>query len=182
MLRYYITDGTATAEAVLFKIQRAVNAGVELIQIRQKDWSARRLLALIASIDRKASKVLVNERMDIALAAGADGVHLPAHSPAVSRCRTIAPPGFLIAASCHSVEEVLIAEKEGADFSVLGPIFATPSKLKYGAPLGLRVLHEAAHCSVLPVFALGGVNAANQELCARAGARGVAGIRLFQDG
>jgi len=76
MLRYYITDGTATSETLRVSIQRAIDAGVGLVQIRQKDWSARALMALIASIEKKASKILVNERVDVALGAGADGVHL----------------------------------------------------------------------------------------------------------
>lgn len=182
MLRYYITDGTATSETLRVSIQRAIDAGVGLVQIRQKDWSARALMALIASIEKKASKILVNERVDVALGAGADGVHLPAHSLEARRYRAIVPHGFLIASSCHSVKDVLRAEKEGADLAVLGPIFATPSKLQYGEPLGLRVLNEAAHSCALPVFALGGVNSTNSRLCERAGARGIAGIRLFQEG
>ena len=178
MLRYYITDrSTAPLRS---SIERAVSRGIERIQIREKDLSAKELIALIASIDRKHSSILVNGRMDVALAAGADGLHLPADSPPPSRFRALAPPGFLIASSCHSVADVLRAEAEGADFAVLGPIWATPSKFQYGEPLGLRVLHEAVHASALPLFALGGVSEQNSAACLHAGAAGIAGIRLFQ--
>ncbi len=182
MLRYLITDGVSAPAEVQASVQRAIDAGVELIQIRQKAWTARELLALLRNIEKRAAKILVNDRVDIALAAGADGVHLPAHSLAALRYRVLTPPGFLIAASCHSVADAIRAQEEGADFTVLGPIFATPSKMQYGEPLGLRVLHEAAHRCRMPVFALGGVNAANTQQCARAGAGGIAGIRLFQEG
>ena len=182
MRRYYITDRNAAGgtEALLRNIQRAVEAGVERIQIREKDLSARELLRLLGEIERKGSRVLVNSRMDIALAWGADGVHLPSGSIDCRRFRVLAPPGFLIAVSCHSVADVLQAEQEGADFAVLGPIFATPSKERYGEPLGLRVLHQACHSSALPVYALGGVCKINVAACERAGAAGIAGIRLFQ--
>jgi len=182
MLRYFITDGTSGQAELLAQIRLAINAGVDLIQIRQKAWSTRELLALLQNIEKRASKILVNERLDVALAAGADGVHLPAHSLAPLRYRALTPPGFLIAVSCHLVDDVIRAQEDGADFTVLGPIFPTPSKLPYGEPLGLRVLHEATHRCRVPVFALGGINVANREQCARAGAHGIAGIRLFQEG
>ena len=183
MLRYLITDRQSAGDSdqLVKCLQRAIDAGVEQVQIREKDLTARQLMALIAALDRKHARILVNGRMDVALASGADGVHLPSDSPAPSFFRRLAPAGFLIGVSCHSVQQVLLAEQGGADFTVLGPIFATPSKLAYGEPLGLRVLHEAAHSAAIPVFALGGVNDTNREACQRAGARGIAGIRLFQE-
>lgn len=179
VLRYYITDGRPPLAR---SIQRVIDRGVELVQIREKDLSARELLALLSVIDKKKSRILVNGRLDVAIAAGADGVHLPADSPSPCRFRALVPANFSIAVSCHSIHEVLRAEREGADFVVLGPIFATPSKLAYGEPLGLRVLHEAAHSAGLPVFALGGINETNSAACLRAGAIGIAGIRMFQEG
>lgn len=175
MIRYFITDRRTAP--LRESIEHAIGRGIERIQIREKDMSARELLSLISSIDRKQSKLLINGRMDIALGSGADGVHLPSNSPSPNQFRCLAPPGFLIAVSCHSVEDVLRAEAEGADFCVLGPIFATPSKS--GEPLGLRVLNQAAHSSALPILALGGVTEANTCYCLRSGAVGIAGIRLF---
>ncbi len=183
MLRYYITDRQALGgtEPLLRTINHMVDLGVEFVQVREKDMSARDLFSLVKQIDCKNSRLLVNDRLDVALAAGAHGVHLPANSPAPSRYRSIAPKGFLIAVSCHSVGEVRRAEQEGADFAVLGPIFETPTKRAYGCPLGLRVLHEATHSTAIPVFALGGSSEKNQVFCLRAGAAGIAGIRMFQD-
>jgi thiamine-phosphate pyrophosphorylase len=112
----------------------------------------------------------------VALAAGLDGVHLPAHAVTAERVRGQVPAGFLIAVSCHRVAEVEAAR--GADFVVFGPVFATPSKLAYGPPLGLDALREAARCPI-PVLALGGVTADNAAECLAAGVAGVAGIRLF---
>ena len=176
-MRYYITDRRTAP--LLRSIQRAIDAGVERIQIREKDLSARELIALIAAIDRKKSRILVNGRMDVALAAGADGLHLPSDSLPPSKFRPLAPAGFLIGVSCHSVDDALRAEAEGADFAVLGPIFATPSK--HGEPLGLRVLNQAAHACAMPIFALGGICETNSAACLRAGAAGIGGIRLFQE-
>lgn len=161
----------------------AAQAGVDFIQVREKQLSGRELLAfcrkLRAAIPPGWPKLLVNSRLDVALAAGFDGVHCPANGIPPSRIRPHAPADFLLGLSCHSVAEVQAAAD--ADFCVFGPVFATPSKLAYGLPLGLDALRAATQCG-RPVLALGGVNVANAAQCLAQGAVGVAGIRLFATG
>ncbi len=129
-----------------------------------------------------ATRLLVNDRADIARAAGADGVHLTTQSLSASVVRRCFGSELLVGVSTHSLAEVCAAESEGADFAVFGPVFETPSKARYGGPLGLTRLAEAARTvAPFPVIALGGVTRDNASECLRAGARGVAGIRLFAD-
>jgi len=174
--RYCITGSLEVAG-------RAAGQGVEMIQIRAKELSARALAGLVRDVvakTRGSSNVLVNTRADVALACGAHGVHLPAHSIAPSLIRSIAPKGFLIGVSCHTVEELRMAEEEGADFAVYGPIFPAISK-PAGPPLGLDALREAVRfVQRLPIYALGGVTPENAGHCIEAGAAGIAGISLFR--
>jgi len=171
MKRYCITDSLEVAA-------RAAREGVDLIQIRAKELSGRALAELVRSVVATVgSEILVNTRTDVALACGAHGVHLPAHSIAPSTIRRITPQGFLIGVSCHTIEELKAAEREGADLAVFGPVF--PSRTKTLTPIGIEAFREATQSVGLPVYALGGVTADNVPLCMEAGAAGVAGISLF---
>jgi len=170
--RYCITDSLEVAA-------RAANDGVEMIQIRAKELSARELSGLVRAVMRVAqrSRILVNTRTDVALACGAHGVHLPAGSMAPDVIRRIAPEGFLIGVSCHNIEELRAAERERADFAVFGPVF--PSVTKSLTPMGLDAFRQAVAAVRLPVYALGGVTHENTSACMAAGASGIAGISLF---
>jgi len=171
MMRYCITGSLAVAG-------HAVTDGVELVQIRAKHLTARALMDLVrGAVALPGAKILVNTRTDVALSCGAHGVHLPAGSIAPSIIRRITPPGFLIGVSCHTIGELREAENEGADFAVYGPVF--PSVTKDVVPIGLEALRLAVASVGLPIYALGGVTAANAPLCMEVGAAGVAGISLF---
>jgi len=206
-LLYYITDRTQfpgkeqrRRQALLAKIDEAAGAGVDYIQLREKDLSARELETLareavrIVSEERRqadrqgqtATRLLINSRTDVALATGADGVHLRSDdiSPReVRRITGLVPEStrdrFLVGVSCHSPRDVGRAESEGTDFAVFAPVFE-----KKTAPgtrgQGLAALREACAAKI-PVLALGGVTLENAAQCVEAGAAGVAGIRLFQE-
>jgi thiamine-phosphate pyrophosphorylase len=176
--RYYVTD-RHTCVDVLQCIERAAASGVEYIQLREKDLSARKLLDLtrraVDIVRPWPARILVNGRVDVALAAGADGVHLPSEAIQPEVWRGIVPPAFLIAVSCHSIADLQQAQE--ADFAVFGPVFASPGK---GGGVGLLALRDAVASSPIPVFALGGVDESNAQSCIDAGASGVAAIRMFQ--
>ncbi len=183
MTRYYITDRRQLDPFVslLDCIARQIALGVELIQLRERDLDARELCSLARAVlaipNPRGTRLLINDRADVALATGAAGVHLRGQAIAPSRIRAIAPPEFLIGVSCHSVDEVRRSADEGASFAVLAPIFPTAGK---GPALGLAPLREAASAVRIPVLALGGVTAPRIAECLAAGAAGVAGISLFQ--
>src|SRR5579884_4027107 len=164
----YITDRHSLAPVPLASHLRAiVQAGVDLIQLREKDMSGRDLTALASAAT--------------AIAAEANGVHLGGQSVAPEIVRRHVSIGFLIGVSCHSMEEAIKAEAGGADYILFGPVFDTPSKRQYGAPLGLSKLSETANRVAIPVLALGGITVDRVRPCIEAGAAGIAGIRLFQE-
>lgn len=180
--------GANAGDALLAAIHRCVAAGVDWVQIREKDLSARELLELTRAavvMAGSSASILVNDRLDVALAAGAAGVHLGNDSVPVGEvarwCKGgHAPREFLIGRSVHHLAEAVDAERAGADYAFFGPVFATPSKLAYGPPQGISRFAEVCHTLRIPVLAIGGVTEENAADCLRAGAAGIAAIRLFQ--
>jgi thiamine-phosphate pyrophosphorylase len=185
-IRCYITDRhSLPAGAILIdNIARNLTDGIEWIQIRGKDLSAREVFDLtrqaLSLPNPHGSIILVNTRVDVALAAGAAGAHLPAGSPAPRAWRVIAPPGFLIGVSCHTLDEVRAAQDEGADYAVFGPVFSPRSKAAALEPRRIEGLAQAVRAVRIPVLALGGITATNTEDCVHAGAAGIAAISLYQ--
>ena len=200
----YVTDRhslplepqTDARTALLQKIADTLSAGVDWVQIREKDLSgkdlaslARQALTLCATPSAKrrdSACILVNDRLDIALAQGADGVHLGESSVPVSEAKQlvelrVASKNFLLGASCHSMESAKSAERDGADYIIFGPVFDTPSKVVFGAPQGIDRLAQVCSFARIPVLAIGGITLQNAPDCFAAGASGIAAIRLFQD-
>lgn len=187
---YLITKGEATlanfdekSGEILDVIRVAVEEKVSLVQIREKALSARLLIVLAtraAEITRgSATRLLVNGRADIAIAAGADGVHLAADSIAVEVVRKNFPKKFIVGVSTHSLEEAAKASEADADFAVFGPVFETPGK---GQPKGIEMLSEVCdRLPAFPVLALGGIDAGNVAEILEAGAAGFAAIRALND-
>jgi len=176
-----VTDRQQTnGRPLLSVLERVIKAGAPAIQLRERDLSSRDLLQFAKEIEALTSSVrspfLINDRIDIALMLKDAGVHLRSDSlpPSVARC--LLPVPRLLGISAHSVEETVRAESDGADYVVLGPIYATPSKQQFGPPLGLRRMEEACGKVRIPVIGIGGVTAARVPELRRAGAYGVAVI------
>ena len=177
---YLITDRhQVRAERNLLDIlAELLDAGVKLVQLREKDLSSAQLFPM-AQMIRKLTRnygcqLLINDRVDIALATDADGVHLGGHSLPVSCARKLLGPDKLIGVSTHSNAELLKAANAGADFATFGPVFYTPSKAAFGTPVGLCALEQACQMSPIPVYGLGGIKIDNAPDICRTGAHGIA--------
>jgi thiamine-phosphate pyrophosphorylase len=208
LLLYYITDRMQLANdeenrqrRLLDKIEEAAAAGVDYVQLRERDLSIRKLESLakeaIGRVRGTATKLLINSRVDVAISVGADGVHLRSNDLPASEARAIwakstGRTDCLIGVSCHSPTEVLSAEGHGADFVVFGPVLGKQGSER--PPVGVDALRTASHRGVpadkkvetgrsllMPVLALGGVTLENALVCVEAGAGGIAAIRLFQE-
>jgi thiamine-phosphate pyrophosphorylase len=198
-----VTDSQGLAEpglGILAKIDAAVAACVDWVQIREKEMSARRLLATarkavaltnpesLGPSGPRAGKTLVfvNDRLDVALTAGAAGVHLggeslPARDVIQWRRWDKASTAFMVGVSCHTIEELQQAEEAGVNYAFFGPIFDTPAKRSYGSPQGVAKLTAACRATRIRVIAIGGVTVKNAPQCLDAGAAGIAAIRMFQE-
>lgn len=200
-LLYYITDrkqfpGDEGSRRLLEKIAEAARCGVDYIQLREKDLSGRELEILArealktirqgAGNQKLETRLLINSRTDVALAIGADGVHVPANDITAQDARTIwsscgagALARGIVSVSCHSVEDVSRAASDRADLALFAPVFEKKG-VPHVQPTGLGALRQAGENSI-PVLALGGVTLENARSCLDAGAAGIAGIRLFQE-
>jgi len=183
--RVYLVTAPEAGEDLPARVTAAV-AGLPpravAVQLRAKEEAGRRLLALARALRAATAKegqlLVVNDRLDVAMLAEADGVHLPSRGIPPTAARQLLGAGMLVGVSCHSAAEVRRAREGGADLATFGPVFATPSKLRFGPPLGLDRLREAARLG-LPLLGLGGVDVANAAAVVEAGASGVAAIRAW---
>jgi len=200
----YVTDRNGLSgveareaqETLLLRIETAAAAGVDWIQIREKDLSGRdsglhtrealQRAAKSPASNAAPTRILVNDRLDVALSEGAGGVHLGENSLPLPEAKRLVKAqalsqDFLIGVSCHSLDAARSAASGGADYLFFGPIFSTPSKAAFGAPQGLERFAEVCRAVSIPVLAIGGITLANASACLAAGASGIAAIRLFQD-
>lgn len=179
---YLITDRKLIADrcSLITAVRRALKGGVKAVQLREKDLDTRELLKLAYKMreltEKYNAKLFINDRLDVALAAGADGVHLTQKSIPIDAVKKVIKHKLIIGASTHSLKEAAAAEKAGADFITLGPVYRTPSKVKYGGPIGLNVLKKVSGKVKVPVFAIGGIKSGTVEEVRKAGAYGVAMI------
>ena len=187
---YLITDGTATEEnypqketEILELVRAASESEISFVQIREKNLSARKVFQLASKAVSVAvnsnTKIFVNDRADIALAAKADGVHLTAKSLSAAAIRAHFPAELIVGVSAHSIAEAEKAKSEGADFATFSPVYASPGK---GAPQGIEALREVCkRLKPFPVIALGGIDRTNYESVLACGASGFAAIRFLND-
>ncbi|MBI1865228.1 MAG: thiamine phosphate synthase [Nitrospirae bacterium] len=173
-----ITDRLAVRKGTLTEaVKAALDGGVRMVQLREKDLHIRDLLALAEEMRdltrRYGAFLFINDRLDVAICAEADGVHLPQNGLPVGGIRSVVPKGMRVGVSTHSLAEATEAEADGADFVTFGPVYETPSKAAYGKPAGLPVLKETCRSLRIPVYALGGIKAGNVREVLEAGTHGV---------
>ncbi len=176
---YFVTDRKRTADRPLVDVvHAALDGGVSAVQLREKDLEGRELYELAEQLReltaRYHASLLINDRIDIATATEADGVHLGQSSFPVAEARQLLGPEKLIGVSTHSQQEIVASE--GADFIIFGPVYYTPSKAAYGEPQGLNQLREAVRQSTVPVFAIGGIKEERVAEVLETGAFGIAAI------
>ncbi|KIH75592.1 thiamine-phosphate diphosphorylase [Geoalkalibacter ferrihydriticus] len=182
---YLITDRRAlpSGRSLDDAVGAACAGGVGAVQLREKDLDTRALYALACRLREITAahgvRLLINDRIDLALAVAADGVHLGGRSLPLAVARRLLGPDGLIGVSTHNPQEIHAAHQNGADFVTFGPVYATPSKAAFGPPQGLQALHAACAGASLPVFALGGITPERAGEVRAAGAQGLAAIRAI---
>ncbi len=181
---HLITDRRLTPDlpARVAAALRGLPARTAAVHLREKDLGGRALLALALAVGKACAEArqvfLVNDRLDVAILVGADGVHLPSAGVPVADARRLLGPAKLVGVSCHSRADVEAARAAGADYATFSPVYDTPSKRQFGAPVGVEALQDATACA-LPLVALGGITAGNAPTVRAAGAVGVAAIRAW---
>jgi len=177
---YLITDRKIATKPLPEAVRLALEGGIRAVQLREKDLPIRELLALaqeLRAVTREYNaKLFINDRVDVAVAVGADGVQLGTESMPVAAARKVAGSSMLIGVSTHSLDEALAAQSAGTDFITYGPIFETPSKAKYGHPVGVKSIRTIKNEVKIPIIAIGGINSGNILPVMSAGADGVAMI------
>lgn len=187
--RHRLPESTGDYESrksIVELVRQAGQANIDLVQIRERDLCGHALMELVKNcidvVRGTSTKIIVNDRLDVALAAGASGVHLRSDSVQSSRVRAMTPPGFILGRSVHDLKEAdLVARNEGLDYLILGSVFCSPSTQTGRAPIGVSQLSQTVRSVSLPVLAIGGITLKNVEMVARTGAAGVAAIGLFSD-
>ncbi len=176
---YLVTDRSQTlGRNLLWVLERALEGGIRAIQLREKDIEGKELFRLAEAArkltHRYRATLLINDRIDVALAVGADGVHLGRESFPITRARELVGAQKIIGVSTHGLEEAQEAEEQGADFIVFGPVYFTPSKANYGTPQGLMKLKKIVEKTSLPIYAIGGIKSENIPETKKTGVRGIA--------
>jgi thiamine-phosphate diphosphorylase len=183
---YMVTARAEDDAALVASIGLGARGGIDLIQIRQRDHEAGRLIALtrsaLAAVSGTAARIIVNDRLDVALAAGASGVHLRGDSFAAAGVKSMAPPGFLVGRSVHSEEEAIEAETAGGcDYLMFGTVFPSSGKPAGHQAAGVEALARVCDRVRLPIVAIGGITTERAPAVWQAGAVGLAAVSLFQE-